>query len=56
MPPLPEPPEVPDAPSPLWFWVKEDIEALRREMAAFKKRLEGLEGRVSALEQMVRQG
>ncbi len=54
-PDLPEPPDIPEAPSPLWFWVKEDIERLRREMADFKKRIEGLEGRMSALEQMLAQ-
>lgn len=55
MPPLPEPSDFPEVPSPLWFWVKEDLEALRKDMADLKKRLEGLEGRVAALEQMLRQ-
>jgi hypothetical protein len=52
---MPEPSEIPDAPSPLWFWVKEDLEVLRRDLADLKKRLEGLEGRVSALEQLLSQ-
>ncbi|MFQ5838295.1 MAG: hypothetical protein ACE5HJ_05880 [Thermoplasmata archaeon] len=55
MPPLPEPSEIPEAPPPLWFWVKEDLDVMKREMADLKKKVKGLEGRVSALEQMLRQ-
>lgn len=52
--PEPEIPEPSSLPPPssnaLWFWVKEDLEALRREISGLGKKLEALEGRVTALE------
>lgn len=47
---IPEPPEGFDAPDPLWFSLKEEVEGLSRRVEALQKRLEALEGRMAALE------
>ncbi len=48
---IPEPLGLPPPSSnALWLWVKEDLEALRREVSGLGKKLEALEGRVTALE------
>ncbi|MEE9236980.1 MAG: hypothetical protein V3U52_04255 [Thermoplasmata archaeon] len=52
--PLPEPSHVPETPSPLWFWVEEDLEALQKQVENLRKKVKGLEGKVMALEQMLR--
>ncbi len=54
VPPMPEPSEIPEAPSAYWFMVKQDLEALKEHVSDLTKRLEGLEGKVSALEQVLR--
>lgn len=51
---MPEPSEIPEAPSAYWFMVKQDLEALKEHVSDLTKRLEGLEGKVSALEQVLR--
>lgn len=48
---FPEPAEIFDAPDPLWFSLKEQVEGLSKRIGELRDRIQSLEGRVAALEQ-----
>ncbi|MFQ6127429.1 MAG: hypothetical protein ACE5QW_00770 [Thermoplasmata archaeon] len=57
---IPQPPErrrppiVGEPPSPLWADMKDELDSMKKAIADLRKRVEGLEGRVSVLEDAVR--
>ncbi|MFQ6106483.1 MAG: hypothetical protein ACE5QF_02690 [Thermoplasmata archaeon] len=57
---IPEPPEpqkpptLGEPPSPLWADMKDELDSMKKAIQDLRKRMEGLEGRVTALEESMR--
>lgn len=48
------PPTFGEPPSPLWADMKDELDSMKKAIADLRKTMEGLEGRVSALEETTR--